>query len=120
MKPASRIASLLLGVVAGAGAWAPAFLDHAQPPVGSIVHAAPTRVEVWFSQDLEPAFSRLKVLDAAGKQVDRMDKSVPEGDRRRMTVSLNALAPGKYRVLWRALSVDTHVTEGDFTFEVAP
>lgn len=107
-------------LMAGSGASGHAFLDHAEPPVGSTVRNAPARVEVWFSQDLEPAFSTLRVLDSAGKQVDKKDKSVPERDRARMTVSLPPLAPGRYRVLWRALSVDTHVTEGDFTFELAP
>ena len=107
-------------LMAGAGASGHAFLDHAEPPVGSTVRSAPARVEVWFSQDLEPAFSTLKVLDSTGKEVDKMDKSVPERDRARMAVSLPPLAPGRYRVLWRALSVDTHVTEGDFTFELAP
>jgi methionine-rich copper-binding protein CopC len=33
-------------------------------------------------------------------------------------VPLNPLGPGTYRVKWRVLSVDTHVTEGDFTFRV--
>ena len=37
-----------------------------------------------------------------------------------LQVSLPKLAPGQYRVVWRALSVDTHVTEGDFTFDVVP
>ena len=53
-------------------------------------------------------------------KVDKKDKTVPQGDRSRMSVSLAPLSPGKYRVLWRALSVDTHVSEGEFTFEVAP
>ena len=57
---------------------------------------------------------------ATGKQVDRKDKSLPDSDRSRMSVSVIPLPPGKYRVLWRALSADTHVTEGDFTFELAP
>ncbi|HWW93893.1 MAG TPA: copper resistance protein CopC [Vicinamibacteria bacterium] len=35
-----------------------------------------------------------------------------------LQVSLNPLGPGTYRVKWRVLSVDTHVTEGDFTFRV--
>ena len=119
MKVAHWIASLLAALVAGSAS-AHAFLDHAQPSVGSVVHAAPARVEVWFSEDLEPAFSTLNVMNAASKQVDRMDKSVPGGDRSRMSVSLNALPPGKYRVRWRAVSIDTHVTYGDFTFEIAP
>ena len=33
-------------------------------------------------------------------------------------VPLNPLGPGTYRVKWRVLSVDTHVTEGDFIFRV--
>jgi copper resistance protein C len=37
-----------------------------------------------------------------------------------LEVSVPALAPGRYRVVWRVLSLDTHVTEGDFTFDVAP
>ena len=120
MVASGRIASTLLALLIASAAWGHTFLDHAQPPVGSTVHAAPVRVELWFSQDLEPAFSTLKVVDATGKQVDRRDKLVPDGDKSRMSVSMTPLPPGKYRVLWRALSVDTHVTEGDFTFELAP
>jgi copper resistance protein C len=119
MGSCGRLGSMLLAFVAASSAWAHAFVEHAEPPVGSTVHAAPAHVEIWFSEDLEPAFSTLKVVDAAGRQVDKMDKFVPGGDRSRMSVSLQALAPGKYRVVWRALSVDSHVTEGDFTFEIA-
>ena len=35
-----------------------------------------------------------------------------------LQVPLKPLRPGTYRVKWRVLSVDTHVTEGDFTFRV--
>jgi methionine-rich copper-binding protein CopC len=36
-----------------------------------------------------------------------------------LLVTLKPIKPGTYRVTWRVLSVDTHVTEGDFTFRVA-
>jgi hypothetical protein len=36
-----------------------------------------------------------------------------------LQVPLKPLGPGTYRVKWRVLSVDTHVTEGDFTFRVS-
>jgi methionine-rich copper-binding protein CopC len=52
--------------------------------------------------------------------VDKGDAHVDAGDATLLWVSLPSLAPGTYRVTWRVLSVDTHVTEGDFTFEVAP
>ena len=31
-------------------------------------------------------------------------------------IGLKELSPGAYKVNWRALSVDTHKTEGDFSF----
>jgi len=95
-----------------------AFLDHASPAVGSTVHAPPAQVKLWFTQKLEPAFSTAQVLDSTGKRVDRADARVDDGDSTVLTVSLPELAPGRYRVKWRVLSVDTHVTEGDYSFDV--
>jgi methionine-rich copper-binding protein CopC len=93
-----------------------AFLDHASPAVGSTVRGSPPEVTLKFTQELEPAFSTLTVQDASGKRVDKGDASIAADT---MQVSLPQLQPGRYKVTWRALSVDTHVTEGDFTFEVA-
>jgi hypothetical protein len=101
-------------------AWAHAFLEHAVPPVGATVPSAPDRVSLRFTQRLEPAFSRVQVLDAAGKRVDRDDSTVLGYDAALLTTSVGPLAPGRYVVKWRVLSVDTHVTEGDYTFTVQP
>jgi methionine-rich copper-binding protein CopC len=120
MRTALRaLAAAALALLAQA-AGAHAFLDHASPRVGSTVGAPPAEVKVWFTQELEPAFSTLRVLDHDGRQVDRKDKQADPSDRTVMRVSLPPLPAGSYRVQWRALSVDTHVTEGDFTFSVAP
>ena len=97
-----------------------AFLDHAAPAVGSTVRAPPPQVRLWFTQPLEPAFSTARVVDRSDKRVDRGDAKVDARDTRILQVSVPALAPGRYRVVWRVLSVDTHVTEGDFAFDVAP
>ncbi|HET7547687.1 MAG TPA: copper resistance CopC family protein [Usitatibacter sp.] len=104
--------------LAAPAALAHAFLDHAEPRVGSKVDASPARVTLWFTQALEPAFSRVQVLDAKGQEVDRKDGAVDSKDSTMMHASLPPLAPGKYRVQWRVLSADTHVTKGDFSFEV--
>jgi methionine-rich copper-binding protein CopC len=102
------------------GAFAHAFLDHANPLVGSTVHGSPAEVRIWFTQELEPAFSNVRVVDQNGAQVDRQNKAVEPSDRTQLKVSLPTLPPGKYKVFWHALSVDTHTTEGTFTFEVVP
>jgi methionine-rich copper-binding protein CopC len=100
-------------------AGAHAFLDHAAPAVGSTVHAPPSQVRLWFTQKLEPAFSTAQVSDSTGKHVDRADARVDDSDPTVLTVSVPQLAPGRYRVSWRVLSVDTHVTEGDYSFDVS-
>ena len=113
-------AVLLAALASPAAALAHAFLDRAVPSVGGTVHGKPTEVRLQFSQPLEPAFSTVRVLDAGSKQVDRKDKGLDPADASVLRVSLPPLPPGVYRVVWRVLSTDTHVTEGDYTFEVAP
>jgi len=110
-------ATLLLG--AGA-AWGHAFLDRAEPRVGSTVRTAPSQVRVWFTENLEPAFSTLEVWNQDGKRVDGGTAEVSPASPTMLQVPLKTLGPGTYRVKWRVLSVDTHVTEGNFTFRVAP
>jgi methionine-rich copper-binding protein CopC len=120
MRAVARAAALLAALACPAGALAHAFLDRAVPAVGGKVHGQPAEVSLRFSQRLEAAFSTVRVLDASGNQVDRKDKRLDPGDASVLRVSLTPLAPGVYRVVWRVLSVDTHVTEGDYRFEVLP
>ena len=68
------VPAALLAVAAGAGAHA--FLDRAEPRVGSTVRTAPTDVKLWFTERLEPAFSRVEVVNEAGQRVDRADGAV--------------------------------------------
>jgi methionine-rich copper-binding protein CopC len=100
--------------------FAHAFLDHAVPGVGSTVQESPKEVKAWFTEALEPAFSSIKVEDASGRAVAAADKGVDAADRTLLRLALPPLPPGRYRVVWRVVSVDSHATAGDFTFDVAP
>jgi len=116
-------ARLLLSVVAAgvaSVAIAHAQLERAVPAAGSAVRESPVRLTLWFSQRLEPAFSEIRVLNRDGAKVDNGDSRVGGADATELSVSLPKLARGTYRVRWRVLSVDTHVSEGDFTFDVGP
>ena len=118
-----RAALLLLLVallVGAAGVGAHAFLDRAEPRVGSTVRTAPTDVKLWFTERLEPAFSRVEVVNEARQRVDRADGAVDPSNLALLRASLVPLSPGLYTVIWRVVSVDTHVTEGDFVFRLAP
>lgn len=108
-------AAVALGVPV---AHAHAFLDHASPAVGSSVPAAPAAVTMWFTQQLEPAFTTATVTDKSGNSVDSGAAQVDAKDQTELRVPLKPLPPGTYGVAWHALSVDTHTTQGHFTFEV--
>ena len=105
-------------LVVAARAQAHAFLDHASPAVGSSVPTAPTVVTLWFTQDLEPVFSNVTVTNEAGQRVDLGNARIPPGSLAELQIGLKPLPPGTYLVSWRVVSVDTHPTEGTFTFEV--
>jgi hypothetical protein len=104
-------------VLATREAAAHAFLDHAEPRVGNTVATAPHEVTLWFTQKLEPAFSGVTVTNPAGQRVDAGKASV-SGNQ--MSVAIRPSGPGTYHVKWHVLSVDTHSTDGNFTFKVGP
>jgi len=107
--------SALLTLSAGTAARAHAFLDHAEPRVGNKVASPPHEVTLWFTQKLEPAFSSVTVTNASGA---RVDSGKPRISGNQMSVPLRASGAGTYHVIWHVLSVDTHTTEGNFTFQV--
>jgi hypothetical protein len=116
MRHSSLLAIFPLLLVLAAGqAQAHATLDHAEPRVGNKVATTPHDVTLWFTQRLEAAFSSITVTDPAGQRVDTGKTRV---DGSQMSVSLRPGGTGTYRVKWHVLSVDSHTTDGNFTFVV--
>jgi methionine-rich copper-binding protein CopC len=108
-------------VLAAGQAQAHAMLEHALPRVGAVVRAAPRELRLWFSERIEPALSNMTLATAAGRPVPIGHLALVPGDGRQVTAAIPAaLSPGAYRVRWRVVSVDSHRTQGDFTFEVKP
>jgi methionine-rich copper-binding protein CopC len=99
-------------------AWAHAFLDHAEPKVGSTVAKPPAEVKIWFTQELEPAFSSVQVADAQGREVDKKDVHLDSKTKSLLVVSVPQLPAGTYTVAWHVVSVDTHKTQGHFEFTI--
>ena len=113
------IFGLLLIVVAGSARLeAHAFLKRAEPPVGSTVQTSPSEIRVLFTEKIEPALSSIEVFDASGKEVDKRDVHLDRSNHALLHVSLPPLELGSYKVVWRVVSVDTHVTNGSFSFRV--
>src|SRR5262249_26283359 len=88
-----------------------AFLDHAEPRVGSPV-ASPATLMLQFTEPIEPVFSRVEIVGPDGPpiKVGPLEHPAPAVLR----VTLPPLGPGEYTVQWAVVSVDTHPTEGRF------
>ena len=108
----------LLVLLPSARVSAHVFLEHSNPAVGGKIYSAPAAVRIWFTEAIEPVFSSIQVFDATGKQVDRKDTHSDRSNRSLLQISLPPLGPGTYKVVWGVVSVDTHVTKGDFTFQI--
>lgn len=121
MRRFSTIVMAVALLLAGATvAGAHAYLQRADPRAKSTVRTAPTQVRLWFTEELEPAFSSVQVVNEGGQRVDKGDSQVDPSAPKLLRISLSPLPPGTYKVIWRVLSVDGHVTKGNFTFRVAP
>ncbi len=115
----TRSAAIAVLLICGAApALAHAQLRSSTPAAGGSVPSAPAEVVVNFTEPLESSFSSVVVRDAVGKRVDKADAHLDKSDKTTIHVSLPPLGQGIYIVQWRALTTDTHRTDGAFIFRV--
>ena len=118
MWRAALLGAAMLAPVASA--FAHAFLERANPPVGSEVTASPADLSIRFSEGVEPLFSTIELHDPGGTAVPVGKPHAAPGTNRSLVIELPQLKPGTYTVIWHATSVDTHKTEGSYQFTVRP
>jgi copper transport protein len=106
----------LVGLLAWGGASAHAVLLRATPSANQTLGQAPDQVQLLFSEPLDPIFSSVRVVNAAGQPVDRGDSRVDAANDHVLAVSLTTGLPnGVYTVNWRSLSaIDVHPDEGQY------
>ena len=112
------VVALLGSTLAGTATGAHAVLVRSSPAHRAVLTQAPERVDLWFNERLEPAYSTVSVWTEAGAQADGKDAAVAPDDARRLTVSLATRAAGRYTIKYRVLSVDGHVVDSRITFTV--
>ena len=119
LRPITSLSVLALAVgMLAVPADSHAVLVRSTPTARAVLRRPPDRVQLWFNERLEPAFSTATVWSASGAQVDRQDVRVGPDDSKRLSVTLPALDPGIYTVRFRVLSVDGHIVAASFPFTV--
>ena len=116
----ARAISALAFSLSASAAFAHAQLEKAVPSVGSTVASA-SEIRLTFSEGVEPHFTGLTLTSAGGETEPLGAPAVDPADNKILIVKISkALPPGDYTVKWHAVSVDTHHTQGSFSFTVKP
>lgn len=111
------------GVLIALGSAVPPVLAHsmlvkAEPPRRAVLAKSPGQVRLWFNEDIEGDYASLTVLDADKHPVTDAKPALVSDDQKSIVLPLPELAPGKYSVKFRVLSVDGHVVDSAFDFTV--
>ena len=120
-----RLPMMLLGLalacLTAPAAFAHAFLDRAIPAVGSTVQGSPGELRLAFSEAIVPAFAGVQIATKDGAPVEAGKPAIDPSDPAVLHVRLaRPLKPGVYKVTWHVVAVDTHRTDGSYSFTVAP
>jgi hypothetical protein len=99
-------------------AWAHSFPEKETPSAGQKVASPPSEVVIGFDAPIEKLFAKLEVAGADGTNQAVGAPQVSD-DGRQLSVKVGALKPGDYTVKWAVVCIDTHHTEGSYTFSVA-
>lgn len=119
LKILLTLALLGPGLLSAAPALAHANLIRSQPPANASLDQSPTEIRLWFTEPLEPGFSRIILRDANGETVDIPTAEIDPTEPKQMIVAPGDLPQGLYTVSWRVVSAaDGHPTEGSFAFGI--
>ena len=111
------IAVAATGLMLTAPAFGHARLRSSTPDADASLAAAPKSLVLNYSESVRLA---VLTLSTDGKNIPlTIDRDAPAALQ--ITVTLPALAAGKYQVRWSALSAaDGHATQGTFSFAIQP
>lgn len=118
LKKLASCAILALATGAASHAFAHAQLQASEPKAGAVLAQAPKQLRVQFDIDVEPLFTKIKLVDAKLGDVE-LPRATPEKDSAKaFHVALPPLKSGDYRVRWTTVTRDGHKMSGEFPFKV--
>jgi len=110
---------LVLGLLLSAqNIWAHASLVKSDPPRRATLSESPSKIQLWFNEEIEAAYATVSVVDMNDKIVSEVAPEAVVGDAKSLTLKLPVLASGAYKVQFRVLSIDGHVVDSSFSFRI--
>jgi hypothetical protein len=108
--------SLVIVFVAVATAMAHLAVTKTMPEADAVLTESPEQLQVWFTQDPDPAISRLTLQGANDDDEVALGETLVADQKSLVAVVPTDLSPGSYTVSWRSAGDDGHVRRGDFVF----
>lgn len=118
IKPMVALATMTIATAFSSSVHAHAKLEASTPQAGTAVAATPKEVRLQFNEQVELAFSKIKLVDQAGKVVQPSRVDLDKSNPKVMIATVPPLASGAYRVQWSTLTRDGHKVKGEFPFQV--
>lgn len=109
---------LAVGALYASGAHAHAKVDVAEPNANSELVQPPKEIRLQFSDTLEPAFTKIQLLDAKNVVIKLPKAVVDRADPKIMSAQLPVLRSGQYLVRWSTMTRDSHKVKGEYRFKV--
>ncbi len=115
-----KLCGLILGLMVSAApaVWAHSFPERQNPAAGETLTSPPSEVSIKYDAPIEKLFAKLEVVGPDGKNEGAGAPQVST-DGYTLSVKVGALKPGEYEVKWGVVCIDTHRTQGSYTFTVA-
>ena len=109
----------LLSVLAPAQiASAHAILLTSEPAPSAVLDQSPTEIALFFNEEVDTVFGRVRILDSSGKVVQIVKPIRDAANHTIVRAPLSSLDEGTYVVIWRVASADSHPVQGSFTFQI--
>lgn len=109
---------LLLTLFRVENVMAHAALVKSDPPRRATLSLPPKHIQLWFNEKIEGSYASITVKDSDQNLVTSNNPEVVEDDPKSIFLGLPQIEPGRYTVHYRVMSVDGHVIESTFDFNV--
>lgn len=109
-----------LGIAAGpvTPVAAHAGLEGTVPAASSVLDESPANIVLDFDEPVEGDLASIELFDGSARPVPIGDAGPSSSDPSIVLAELPELADGLYAVVWRVASIDGHVIDGSFSFQI--
>jgi len=97
-------------------------IADSDPRAGATVQAVLAEITITFTEEVDPLFSTIEVMDERNQRVEQgLVRAAPGYRKKTLSIAVRPLTVGTYRVFWRVRSLDQGSrAKGKYQFTIGP